>query len=201
MNKFYSLAEKFERKDNLKDRVIVSRLNTLVKNFEGYMDGFSYNIALARAMEFVNYFYRYKENVSKEVSDEVLKKLILIMSPFMPHICEEMWSKYSDGFVSLSDWPKAEEDKIDEGAEKEEETIGNSVADVRNLFGLIKFKPKKLYLYVVPGEKDLFDKNKMFFEKEFNVEVFIFASNDKKIIDPQGKAKKAKPGKPAIYLE
>ena len=42
--------------------------------------------------------------------------------------------------------------------------------------------------------------------KELNIyecieDVQVFAVNDKKKYDPENKSKKAKPGKPAIYLE
>lgn len=38
-------------------------------------------------------------------------------------------------------------------------------------------------------------------EKNLNLAVEIFAVNDAKKYDPQNKAGKAKPGKPAIYVE
>jgi len=38
-------------------------------------------------------------------------------------------------------------------------------------------------------------------EKELSMEVKVFALNDKAKYDPENKAGKAKPGRPAIYLE
>ena len=38
-------------------------------------------------------------------------------------------------------------------------------------------------------------------KKKVGVDVEVFAVNDKKKYDPENKGKKAKPGKPAIYLE
>ena len=46
-----------------------------------------------RSMELVNELYRYKE--LKEANPAFMKKaidtLVIILSPFTPHICEEMW--------------------------------------------------------------------------------------------------------------
>jgi len=201
VNKFYSLGEKVESESGLKDKVVISRLNSLLKSFEGYMNSFSYNTALVRAMEFVNYFYKYRKRLSKEVYEEVLKNLIVVFSPFIPHLCEEMWGKYSGEFVSLEDWPKFDEGKIDKEAEKEEEVVDGAMNDVRSVLKLVKFKPSELYLYVVPKEKELFEMSKMFFEEEFGLKVNIFSVNEEGLVDPEGKAKKAKPGKPAIYLK
>jgi leucyl-tRNA synthetase len=202
LKKFYSLVEDYKNENNLKDKIILSRLNTLIKNFDDYMANFKYNIALVRAMEFINYLLKYRSNISKKVYDEVLKNLILLMSPFIPHICEEMWNKLGcKGFVSLARWPKYDLKKIDKKAEEMEDLLDKTIEDVRNIINIVKIKPKKVVLYVLPKEKNLFMDSISLFEKEFNLEVKIFAVNDKNIYDPQGKAKKTKAGRPSIYLE
>jgi len=74
-----------------------------------------FNTAIAAIMELVNHLYSFRDEWTslKEKSDEaraVLREafdiLILLLSPFAPHIAEEMWSrlgyKMSLGFVS---WP------------------------------------------------------------------------------------------------
>ena len=38
-------------------------------------------------------------------------------------------------------------------------------------------------------------------KKKTNLQVEIFAVNDKNKFDPEGKAGKARPNKPAVYLE
>ena len=104
-------------------------------------------------------------------------------------------------FISLEKWPKFDSKKINDKIEKEEISLQNTLDDIRNVLKLVKIKAKKLFLYMIPNEKEIFVKNKGLFENEFSLEVNIFAVNDKDIYDPQGKAKKAKPGKVAIYLE
>ena len=74
-----------------------------------------FNTAIAAIMELVNHLYSFRDEwaVLKEKSEEarsVLREafdaLILLLSPFAPHIAEEMWSRLgcemSLGFVS---WP------------------------------------------------------------------------------------------------
>ena len=60
---------------------------------------------------------------------------------------------------------------------------------------------KKLYLYTIPKESQFYKESKGLIEKATNLKVEISALNDKAIHDPEGRAKKAKPGKPAIFLE
>jgi hypothetical protein len=43
--------------------------------------------------------------------------------------------------------------------------------------------------------------NSEIISKKIGKDVFVFDVNDKSKYDPEGKASKAKPGKPGIYLE
>ena len=59
-----------------------------------------FNTAIAAVMEFVNHLYAFRDNwFLKDNSDgaraivrESIDTLILLLSPFAPHIAEEMWS-------------------------------------------------------------------------------------------------------------
>ena len=69
-------------------------LHTTVKKVTDDVGGrFSFNTAISSIMELVNELYRYKE--LKEANPAFMKKaidtLVIILSPFTPHICEEMW--------------------------------------------------------------------------------------------------------------
>jgi len=58
---------------------------------------------------------------------------------------------------------------------------------------------EKIYLYVLPNELENYDSDLL--SKKVVKKVKVFAVNDKKKYDPEGKAAKAKPGKPGIYAE
>ena len=59
----------------------------------------------------------------------------------------------------------------------------------------------KAFLYVIPNEKSNYLENLELIKKKTNLEINIFAVNDKNKYDPENKAQKSKPNKPAIYLE
>ena len=66
-----------------------------------------FNTAIAAMMSLVNEFYK-KGSVTK---DEFLT-LITILNPVAPHMTEELWEKYGNGgLLSISPWPKYDEDK------------------------------------------------------------------------------------------
>jgi leucyl-tRNA synthetase len=70
------------------------------------------NTAVAALMELVNEIYRLESEVaagpSRAALREALETLVLLLSPFAPHVCEEMWMRLGRRF-SLVDrpWPTA----------------------------------------------------------------------------------------------
>ncbi|MBT4375801.1 hypothetical protein HOD29_00295, partial [archaeon] len=57
----------------------------------------------------------------------------------------------------------------------------------------------KVYLYVVPFETEKLDGAKI--RGKINKDLKVFSVKDAKKIDPENKAKKARPGLPGVYLE
>ena len=79
------------------------------------------NTAVAALMELVNEIYRLEEQVStgkgRPVLREALESVLLLLNPFTPHVCEEMWARlgHSEGLVRAC-WPV-----LDEEAAREDE--------------------------------------------------------------------------------
>ena len=74
------------------------------------IENLDFNTAISALMILVNEIYK-----EKTQSTEVLKKLVLMLAPFAPHLCEEVWSVMGEkGFVSLSAWPEFDEALIGE---------------------------------------------------------------------------------------
>ena len=74
---------------------------------------FKLNTAVSALMELVNEIHRAEEAVSagaaRAVLREALETLILLLSPFAPHVCEELWTRLGRRF-SIVDrpWPVAD---------------------------------------------------------------------------------------------
>jgi leucyl-tRNA synthetase len=71
------------------------------------------NTAVAAFHELVNEIYRVEEELAagpgREVMRLAIETLVMLMNPFTPHVCEEMWRclGHSQGLVDQS-WPKAD---------------------------------------------------------------------------------------------
>jgi leucyl-tRNA synthetase len=76
---------------------------------------FGFNTAISSIMEFVNALYKYKESPRPDAGllGAAATNLILILSPFTPHICEEMWRLIGrEGSLYGTRWPDYSADAL-----------------------------------------------------------------------------------------
>jgi leucyl-tRNA synthetase len=124
-----------------------------------------------------------------------------MLTPFAPHTCEELWGMMGKTpFISTQNWPEPDESLIDEKIEQQEESVRNAIKDMKSILDLVEKEPEKIYLYVIPPELEYYKSSKELFQKDFKQELIIQSSAIPKY-DPENKAKRAKFGKPGIYVE
>jgi leucyl-tRNA synthetase len=77
-------------------------LHKTIKKVTEDMESLSFNTSIAMMMEFVNLLYR-----SEGLTKESAKTFILILSPYAPHLAEELWSKLgSKASLAYETWPE-----------------------------------------------------------------------------------------------
>ncbi|MGC8819967.1 MAG: leucine--tRNA ligase [Fervidobacterium sp.] len=87
------------------------KLHTMIKKIkEDIEGGFKFNTAIAGLMEFNNQLSDYLESsqsYNKELLREIAEKLVLILSPFAPHMAEEMWHDLGKTTLIVEEkWPE-----------------------------------------------------------------------------------------------
>ncbi|MBI2671577.1 leucine--tRNA ligase [Candidatus Woesearchaeota archaeon] len=195
LQKVLRLSELKFRKENEKDE---HKRNLTIKNYTKLVEEIKFNLAIIELIKFTDYL---AENPNKKGYEDLLK----ILSPFAPHICEELWNKLGKkSFVSIEKWPEYDEKKINKQIEEQEKNVDKLIEDINNVVNIIKEKGKeasKVFVYVLPKEKEIYSNEVEAVKKRTNLDVKVYAVNDKNKYDPSNKSSKAKPGKPAIYLE
>jgi len=151
----------------------------------------------------LQWYLKRDEEINRSVINSVLETMTKFLGLYSPFISEEIWSKMGkSNFVCLEKWPEFNEKKIDAEVLKQEEIFKKICDDIKQVIRLSK-KNKGLYLYVVT-EKELLSLQGStgFLKKELGFEnVKVFLAKDLKKHDPENKAKRAKFGKPGIYIE
>ena len=91
LKKFYNLyfdGETFKVTDEEPTKEEYKALHTLIKKVLYDLDNFSFNTSVSSFMIAVNELQKMKCNKRK-----ILEPLAVVVSPYAPHICEELWEK------------------------------------------------------------------------------------------------------------
>ena len=102
--------------NNEADKSLAYVMNASIKKVSEDAGGrFNFNTAISSIMEFVNELYKYKElpDVNSGLLKAAIVNLILLLAPFTPHVCEEMWEHIGNkGSVYKAKWPKCDESAL-----------------------------------------------------------------------------------------
>ena len=196
VNKTFETIKSLKIKNSSKR--LQSKLHRAIKQISEDISNFKYNIAVIKLRNIVDIFTE-----EQTASKQDIENLIKLISPFCPHIAEELWENLGNKpFLSLQSWPIYSEKLIDENIEKQEQALHNTLSDINNILNIMKDKnteAKTIHLYTMPNELTIFNEKQL--TTKLGIQTKVFAVNDKNKHDPENKSKKAKPGKPGIYIE
>ena len=133
---------------------------------------FNFNTAISTVMEMVNEMYRYKEGeVNPGLFGASVKTLILLLSPFIPHVAAEMWEHLGyEGALHEQPWPEYDEKAL----------VKDSIEIVVQINGKIKDKIN------IPGDMSRDDMMKLADEND-KIKALTEGKNVVKVIAVPGK--------------
>ncbi|MCK9272548.1 leucine--tRNA ligase [Candidatus Gracilibacteria bacterium] len=106
LNKVWLLQNK--KITDIKDDELEVLMHKTIKKVTDDIEQISYHTALSQMMILLNMMTS-KENISKVVYENFLK----LLSPFAPHITEELWQNLGNtGSIHLSSWPAYDSSKL-----------------------------------------------------------------------------------------
>jgi leucyl-tRNA synthetase len=118
-------------------RWMISKFESRLKSCTVAVDGYQLrDYAQSAVFGVLNdweYFQRRASDAERAfAAHHLMKRWILLLSPLIPHTCEELWeSSGENGFASLASWPEVEEKLIDRAVEHREEYIKNLIDDLK----------------------------------------------------------------------
>jgi len=162
--RMFAKKEKQEKLGKLQaeDKWILSKLQSLISNVSSSIEkmrlreGLHDNLFLFES-DLQWYFKRAKAKGRADfgaVLHEINSKRVAMLSPFAPHIAEEMWQRLgNDGLVSEASWPDVSADVIDPNAIQAEELLKGTMDDIANILKVTKITPKKITIYTASSFK------------------------------------------------
>jgi len=138
------------------DKWIFSVLQNLASNVSQSMDKIRLREALHHILydfdsELQWYLKRAKSKQRTNISGilhKILSSRVLMLSPFAPHIAEEMWEKLGNSeLASKSAWPSSVGTEIDSKSIQTETLLKSIIDDINNILKVTKISPKKIIIY------------------------------------------------------
>ncbi|OQY41050.1 MAG: leucine--tRNA ligase [Fusobacteriia bacterium 4572_74] len=98
------------------DKNVIRKLHQTIKKVTASIeDNYHFNTSIAANMELINELQDFKANIldkgeitseSKKVFTETVRTMIIMLSPFAPHITDELWKELGEtGHLFEMDWP------------------------------------------------------------------------------------------------
>ncbi len=161
----------FELEGNGKGVDDFSMIDKTIKVVGEDLEKLSFNTAVARLMEFVNWVKENKNQFNEKQVKKIKETMALIFAPMMPHIAEEFWQEIGgESFVCEQRWPNYDKDKI----------IDNEIELVIQVNGKLRDKIK------TPRDITENEAKKISLESE-NIQKFINGKEVRKVIYVPGK--------------
>ena len=93
-----------------------------------------------------------RENISG-ILHQINSTRVAMLSPFAPHIAEEMWEKLGySSLASKSAWPEFVKENVDATSIQSEELLRGTIDDIANILKVTKMTPQKIIIYVNSDE-------------------------------------------------
>jgi len=148
------IAKKNESQLRDIDKWILSRINKTISQVTQHMENYEIreasHIIFFEFQKDINWWLKRGGNNSY-VAEYVLERWIKMMAPFTPHLAEEFWWRLGrKEYVSTANWPKCEEELINDKVEITEDYIIRVIEDVNNIIKAIGRKPNRIIIYTAP---------------------------------------------------
>ncbi len=164
LDRFYDYAQEImelpevEKPEELEmpERWLLSRLQKRIEKTTDGLENFetrkaSQNAFFLMMQDLRWYMNRTGDSDSKNWTlRKVLDTWVRLLTPFTPHMCEEIWDQMgNEDFVSLAKWPEVEEEYLDEMAEFNEDYLESVKDDISQILDVTENdEPEKITLYV-----------------------------------------------------
>jgi len=127
------------RKKTINDTLILYNLNKTIKNITIYLENIEIRDAINQLIQFTSELIKYKrQGPIKTIFSECIKKLTLMLHPFVPHITEELWEILGKkSYISLAKWPTPDDSILTKENDYKWNLMNSTVDDIKNIINVL----------------------------------------------------------------
>ncbi len=197
-------------KETIFDRWLVSKLNSAISKVTKHLDNYEIRPAIVEALYGMNNYldsYLAYNKINNKILRTFIKIQLLMLYPVAPNLSTKLLEQLGVSKTEIS-WPSIEREKIDEQLEKIFDSMDRTIKDLNTVKKLKSATLKSgaaginCYLYVLSDkEKEVYTEAKEHLKVATGSnEIFVYKTDDPNIYDPENRASRAKPFKPAIFI-
>jgi leucyl-tRNA synthetase len=137
---FTEPIENLRKEENIRDILMKYQLNYTIKVVTEAIEKIEIRVAVINISEFSKELTTYKkEGVVKEIYDECIEKLALLLHPIIPHLTEEAWEVLGKkGYLSLASWPIYDEKLLTRENEFKWKLMNSTIDDIKSIKSVMK---------------------------------------------------------------
>ena len=113
---YKEIVEQKDIKNASEQMQFMKIMHKSIKDITFNLETMSFNKAIANIYSLIGELSKSdtKEKINGQTASKILKQLIIILSPFIPHLAEESWAHSGfDGLVCKQSWPEFDESLTD----------------------------------------------------------------------------------------
>jgi leucyl-tRNA synthetase len=138
------------------DSKIEANLSRLIDKTASDIESMKFNTAIASMMEFINLTY------SSGMSQDQKKKFLILLSPFAPHLAEELWAQIGQDYsIHQQTWPKSDSKIIAQeqvnlviqvnGKVRDQILVSNDIVNNREIVEKLALDSERVKKFIDPG--------------------------------------------------
>jgi len=160
--------------DNWLLSVFNKHIENINKSFEKYDLRVASNEIYFECQKDIQWYIK-RGGSNKKLLRKIIDIWVKLMTPFTPHLSEEIWHINNDDFISNKNYPNFNSEEIYETEEIGEYLLSNLIEDANEILKVTKIKPKKICIYTSPSWKqEIFRKSiKLSDENNLNMAVLM----------------------------
>ena len=206
--KLFTNLDSTDNDETIFDSWLLSKLNSSIQGITIHMDRYEIRPAIVEALYNIGGYldsYLSYNKINGRVLKTFIEKQLAILYPFIPNTSTELLRDMNIDKAQIK-WPNVEKERINKKLENVFNSLDNTIKDL-NSIRKIKNKYQEndnsvCYLYVsTDEEKILYEEAKERLMKIVGIkEIIVYKADNDGIYDPEDRASRAKPLRPAIFI-